>query len=183
MRKAILLLTGGTSKRMGKDKAFLTIKNESFLNQWKDCDVRYLSDNILNKHHIEGYDLILDEYNDIGPINGIVSCFHQTDVDTLFVVACDMPYMTKDVMNVLYDCLESYDGIFLKDKDHLYSLGGVYTRKMLPIMEQQIVDKQYSLYQIIRKCNVRIIDVDTMDIDKNTLMNINTIEEYKTFPE
>jgi len=93
-----LVLAGGQSKRMGRDKAVLRVAGESLL----DRAVRLLSKELADvrvavradqaaeqtrsRHH-----LIIDCFADSGPAAGILAA-HQADTASAWlVVACDMP--------------------------------------------------------------------------------------------
>lgn len=184
MKLGVLILAGGKSSRMGGfDKSQLTYQNQTFLD--KLCEelsvykYKYISDNQIQKHHYDGYMRIQDEYQKIGPISGIVSTFHQTNMDYLFVVGCDMPFMKKDVVLVLKKYIDCYDGVFVYDHNHFYPLGAIYSRAMLPIMEKHIQEKQYSLMKCIEEAHVCQLSLDQLNIDHCVYHNINTIEDYK----
>ncbi|MCF0105931.1 MAG: molybdenum cofactor guanylyltransferase [Holdemanella sp.] len=183
MEIAVVILTGGKSTRMGMDKAKLVIENQTFLericDEFKEYPYRYISDCKNGNHSIDGYRTIWDEYENIGPMNGIISFFHQVNMDVVFVTSCDMPYMKKEIVEKLYAYLNEYDGVFVKENDHLHPLGGIYTRKMVERIEQQIMNKKYSLYTCIKNSNVCILDIDAIKIDKKMYLNINNREIYE----
>lgn len=120
MKLGILILVGGKSSRMnGFDKSQLTYQNRSFLDiltlEFDAFEYKYLSDNQSMKHYHNNYITIKDEYDEIGPMGGIVSAFHQTKCDALFVLACDNPFVSQDMAYLLYSYLENYDGVFIED--------------------------------------------------------------------
>lgn len=184
MSLGILILTGGKSSRMnGFDKSQLMYQNQTFLEklcqEFHSYQYKYISDNQNRKHKSDDYQVIVDEYQEIGPISGIVSAFHQTDMDYLFVVACDMPYMTKQLLEILKKQINDYDGIFVYNQKYLYPLGAIYSRNMLTVMEKHIQDRKYSLISCIQECHVLKLSLEQLDIDEHVFDNINTIQDYK----
>lgn len=98
---AILLLTGGHSRRMGQNKANLLINNQTFAEkiaaELSSCGPVYLSisaDISPDFTTNTTYPCIVDEENHIGPLGGISAAMHQIAADTFFVCACDMPLMS-----------------------------------------------------------------------------------------
>ena len=102
-----LVLAGGQSRRMGHDKALLDRGGRSQLafvvELLDDCVERvFVSTRADQKDEAERrqYGQIVDRYDDLGPVAGILSAMDEhPDVDWL-VVACDLPNI--DARTVLY---------------------------------------------------------------------------------
>lgn len=184
MKLGVLILAGGKSKRMSyNDKARLAFYQDTFLNhihkQFANFPNTYIS---IRKEEsyadIHGLKLV-DEYEGIGPLSGIVSAFHQSDIDTFFTIACDMPFIRAALVDELLTYLHGYDGVFVREGRYLHALGGIYTRKMLPVMESHIVQGEYALQRCIQECNVHSIDIHALSCTTKEFENINTIEDYQ----
>ncbi|MCH7829270.1 MAG: molybdenum cofactor guanylyltransferase [Proteobacteria bacterium] len=93
-----LVLAGGKSRRMGRDKALLQRSGQSQLAYIAEllnaCVERvFVSTRADQKGDAERsrYDLIVDRYDNLGPVAGILSALEEyPEVDWL-VVACDLP--------------------------------------------------------------------------------------------
>lgn len=102
-----LVLAGGQSRRMGRDKALLDRGGVSQLafatDLLRGCvDRVFVSTRDEQKDEAERrqFDQIVDRYDGIGPVAGILSALEEhPDVDWL-VVACDLPNI--DARTVLY---------------------------------------------------------------------------------
>jgi len=102
-----LVLAGGQSRRMGRDKALLDRGGVSQLafaaDLLRGCvDRVFVStrDEQKDEEERRQFDQIVDRYDDIGPVAGILSAMEEhPDVDW-FVVACDLPNI--DARTVLY---------------------------------------------------------------------------------
>ena len=108
-----LVLSGGRSRRMGQDKALLRRKGRSQL-----AHVYAVLDDLLPRVFVSNrrdqaeeaerarFEQIVDRYDDLGPVAGILSAMEEyPDVDWL-VVACDLPNV--DVTTITH-LLESRD--------------------------------------------------------------------------
>lgn len=105
-----LVLTGGRSKRMGRDKALLRVDGETQLSR----SVRLL-ESIFDRVFVSAradqsdeperrkFEQIVDRYDDLGPLAGILSAMDgHPDVGWL-VLACDLPNVDRQTIRYLLD--------------------------------------------------------------------------------
>ena len=193
-----LILMGGKNSRMnGNVKGLLKIRNTTFLEKIKetlnDFSSIYLSindkfsQNQKQKQNFEqmGFKLIEDIYKEIGPLGGIYSSLLNCKEEYLFITACDMPFITKNNIKILCDRLDKdVDVVVFCDKnDRLYPLSAIYSKKVLPIIEEMIDKKYYKLSYLIDKSNFVKINIEDTDIELETLSNINTPQDYDSLKE
>ena len=189
-----LILMGGKNSRMnGNVKGLLKIKNSTFLEKIQetlnDFSIIYLSINDKfskeQKQNFEnmGFKIIEDIYKEIGPLGGIYSSLLNCKEEYLFITACDMPFITKNSIEVLCNKVDkNTDGVVFYDKNNkLYPLGAIYSKNVLPIIEEMIEKKYYKLSYLIEKSNFVKINIEKTDIPLKVLSNINTLQEYDLF--
>ena len=189
-----LILMGGKNSRMnGNVKGLLKIKNSTFLEKIQetlnDFSSIYLSINDKfskeQKQNFEnmGFKIIEDIYKEIGPLGGIYSSLLNCKEEYLFITACDMPFITKNSIEVLCNKVDkNTDGVVFYDKNNkLYPLGALYSKNVLPIIEEMIEKKYYKLSYLIEKSNFVKINIEKTDIPLKVLSNINTLQEYDLF--
>ena len=185
---------GGKNSRMnGNVKGLLKIKNSTFLEKIQetlnDFSSIYLSINDKfskeQKQNFEnmGFKIIEDIYKEIGPLGGIYSSLLNCKEEYLFMTACDMPFITKNSIEVLCNKIDkNTDGVVFYDKNNkLYPLGAIYSKNVLPIIEEMIEKKYYKLSYLIEKSNFVKINIEKTDIPLKVLSNINTLQEYDLF--
>lgn len=189
-----LILMGGKNSRMnGNVKGLLKIKNSTFLEKIQetlnDFSSIYLSINDKfskeQKQNFEnmGFKIIEDIYKEIGPLGGIYSSLLNCKEEYLFITACDMPFITKNSIEILCNKVDkNTDGVVFYDKNNkLYPLGAIYSKNVLPIIEEMIEKKYYKLSYLIEKSNFVKINIEKTDIPLKVLSNINTLQEYDLF--
>lgn len=185
---------GGKNSRMnGNVKGLLKIKNSTFLEKIRetlnDFSSIYLSINDKfskeQKQNFEnmGFKIIEDIYKEIGPLGGIYSSLLNCKEEYLFITACDMPFITKNSIEVLCNKVDkNTDGVVFYDKNNkLYPLGAIYSKNVLPIIEEMIEKKYYKLSYLVEKSNFVKINIEKTDIPLKVLSNINTLQEYDLF--
>lgn len=103
-----LVLAGGKSRRMGRDKALLLRGGESQL-----AYMVSLLDTVVNRVFVSArsdqaedtersrFDLIVDRYEDMGPIAGILSALQEYPHADWLVVACDLPNIDASTLGFL----------------------------------------------------------------------------------
>jgi molybdopterin-guanine dinucleotide biosynthesis protein A len=105
-----LVLAGGQSRRMGRDKALLLRDGQSQL-----AHMVSLLDAVVERVFVSArseqtgdaersrFELIVDRYDDMGPIAGILSALQEyPEVDWL-VVACDLPNIDDSTLRFLLE--------------------------------------------------------------------------------
>ena len=120
-----------------------------------------------------GFKIIEDIYKEIGPLGGIYSSLLNCKEEYLFITACDMPFITKNSIEVLCNKVDK--------NNKLYPLGAIYSKNVLPIIEEMIEKKYYKLSYLIEKSNFVKINIEKTDIPLKVLSNINTLQEYDLF--
>lgn len=186
-----LILMGGQNKRMGGNiKGLLKINEVTFLEQitnvLEDFSTIYLSVNKkfssqeIKKYEEMGLSVIVDIYDDIGPMGGICSSLKNCKEDYLFITACDMPFINKDLISELQSNINSeVDAVLFSKSKLFYPLGAIYSKNMIPYMEELISNKEYKLLKLILNSKFVELPLESTDLSDDIFKNINTIDEYE----
>jgi molybdopterin-guanine dinucleotide biosynthesis protein A len=102
-----LVLCGGQSARMGRDKGLITYhkqpqREHTYHLLSEICDEVYLSCNQNQNAVIDKrFNIIVDDpqYFGIGPLGAILTSFEQLPGKDILVVGCDYPFLTKEELN------------------------------------------------------------------------------------
>ncbi len=103
-----LVLTGGQSKRMKKDKALLNYNGRSQALEAFDllsdvCVKTFISSrkDQWDSVDLNSYPQISDRFLDMGPAGGVLSAQWEHPKASFLVVACDLPYLDKQTLQRL----------------------------------------------------------------------------------
>ncbi|WP_434798073.1 molybdenum cofactor guanylyltransferase [Terrisporobacter vanillatitrophus] len=185
-----LILMGGKNSRMGGNiKGFLKINDVTFLEKiisgLEDFSNVYLSVNKkFSSQEIKAFEdmgltVIVDMYDDIGPMGGMYSSLKNCKEDYLFITACDMPYINKDLINELKaNVKENTDVVLFSKNKLLYPLGAIYSKSLIPFMEELIIKEEYKPLKLIRNSNFIELPLENTNLSDEAFRNINTPEEY-----
>lgn len=193
-----ILLAGGQSKRMGKDKAFLDYKGKPFIlviveKLFKKCDEivvvvnkdKTIYEEVL-KDFLSKIKIVKDKNPYDGPLNGIVSAYQWLNNDKIFIATVDTPLLEERLIDLYKDLIKEYDCVIPDIDGKLQPLNTIYTKKALEKAISVYKEKK-SLMAWIESLNCLKISKEYIEkFDKNlgSYFSVNTPENYeklKTF--
>ena len=105
-----LVLAGGRSRRMGSDKAALMADGETQLGRTVALLERHLEKVFVSTSKQQaddpvraGFEKIVDGYDDLGPVAGILSAMDAFPQSAWLVLACDLPNIDDRTIEYLID--------------------------------------------------------------------------------
>lgn len=190
MEAGILIMAGGKSSRMDyQDKAMLRYNGETFLSilyHRLNTHTAHLmvseGKGTREEYRNEAKDAVFvkDIYEDRGPIGGLYSALSACKEDSLFVVACDMPYMQIYLYEYLKEFdKDQYDAIIPLYKKQMQPMAGIYKKRIVEKVKSQIASKDFTMKHLLRKLQVCYVEVGENKWLSEMLQNVNTVEEYK----
>ena len=190
------ILSGGRSSRMGIDKAFLTINSQPLILKMIELLDSIFSEVIISTNNPEVYKftqrkLIKDIIPDKGPLSGIHSVLQYSNTEKNFIISCDMPLVSGELINYLCDIKSNKSILLPKAEGRIQQLCGLYSKSILPEIENLLNESSKpgsqlkgSIYELINRVDAEIVDVDSQFFyHPNLFLNINTPEDYKSFKE
>lgn len=111
---AAIILTGGKSKRMGTDKAFLLLDGLSAAARLHQKLIPHFDEVIFaaaasQPSPVAGARCVYDTVAGQGPLAGLASGLSASPCRVNFVIACDIPEIDILLMRRLLSCLEQYE--------------------------------------------------------------------------
>ena len=179
---SVIVLCGGSSKRMGEDKSMLTLhKHPLYMHAAQKlgsvCKSVFLSVNkfqALNSNY--KFPLIIDRYSEQGPLGGILSsleCLGQS----IFVLAVDMPFMTlQEIQNLMalrnpYQHITLYHNVEAGKYEAMFS---IWEYSVLHDLKSFFDSGGRSAQTLLKELNIPIIPIN----DMATFKSVNTLEEW-----
>ncbi|MBS6043400.1 MAG: molybdenum cofactor guanylyltransferase [Clostridium baratii] len=181
INRAVIILSGGKNTRMnGKTKAFLNIDGYRFIDNIllasSDYKEKIISCNDISKYlEFKDVKLVLDKFKEIGPIGGIYSALKETTLDEALIVAGDMPFLNKEILNFLGNYKFNEDVLVPVTNGKVQPLCSIYKKRVLETILKMIEEKDYKLKNLLNRLNVKYIDIENGE----SFSNINTVYEYE----
>ncbi len=179
-----VILGGGQSRRMGRDKRHLHWEGEPFL----DRVCRLMSsffEEVLVVTAQEDYDcsrlpvrLVTDKIPEKGSLGGLYTGLMEAKNPLIFVVACDMPFLLKE--SIARFCLgPASDVLVVKLSTGIQPLHARYSKRCAPIIEQMIQKEDLKIQNLVTHSDLAVEIIkeslfDEIDPYRRSFMNINT---------
>lgn len=190
-KRGVIVLAGGMSKRMGKDKTLLPVKGVPMIKRVVDAALKVAGEVIVvvgGRRAIRELSGVLggevtvteDEERGWGPIMGILSGCKRAKSSYVAVVPCDAPFVNPKVLLELFKRAEGHDAAIPQwPNGYLEPLHSVYRREaVVKVAERLIKRGSRSLLNLIESLeDVVYVPVDELKlIDEKllTFFNVNT---------
>ena len=157
MSLSAVLLAGGESRRMGRDKATLEWRGRP-LWEWQLEKLRALKpEKILLSARSDvawrpaDVELVLDVPPSRGPLSGLAAALGAIATDHLLALAVDMPFMTTERLQLLRGLAADGTGVIPMFDDKAEPLAAIYPKEAGAIFLEALESENFSLQPIVRK--------------------------------
>lgn len=186
-----IILAGGQSSRMTRNKALLKLEDKTVIEivayKMKIIFSEVLiSTNGIDEFRFLGLPLIQDIFTHKGPLAGIHSALKYSSTQNNFIISCDMPLVSSELVNFIATYKSDKKIILPEAEGRIQQLCGVYSKSLLPIIEQIILESEKdqkikgSIYELIERDSAEVINVESLPFyDPKMFFNMNTPEEYE----
>jgi len=184
-----LVLAGGKSTRMKKDKSMLEYHGKtqvehcySLLTEF--CDHVYVS-NRQEQAELGGHKplpQVHDTFLNVGPMGGILSAMRQYPQAAWLVLACDLPFLKPEVIQTLID--ERHPFKYATAYQSIYNafpepLCAIYEPKIFPRLLQFLANGGTCPRKVLINSDIKLL----RQSHKESLENVNHPEEYQKVME
>lgn len=183
---SVVVLAGGKSQRMGRDKATLAWEQSNILTSVVKR-LLPLSDDVLVVSNIPR-DLpaaarqVADIIPGKGPLSGIHAGLTYARHELVFFTACDVPFLVPEIVWQLVAAVGTGDGSVVVYKEKLEPLFSCYRKQCAALIPELLAAEQYRIRALLAKINwVPVHELD--GLDERCFMNINTGKEYEQAQE
>jgi molybdopterin-guanine dinucleotide biosynthesis protein A len=156
-----IVMAGGDSRRMGTDKANVTLGDKTLL-QAVAANMQQLFPQVIVsvRQPREGIDLpqVCDEVPDGGPLAGLVASLAQITTPWAFMVACDMPFVAPQVVELLAGYRARHQAVVPVVHGHPQPLAAFYAASCLAPLRASFAAGQKGLRGVLQQLDVRYVD-------------------------
>jgi molybdopterin-guanine dinucleotide biosynthesis protein A len=179
-----VLLAGGKSLRMGEDKRYLVVGEQTLLERGLAV-LRSIFQEVLvviaQDSSPLGVDarVVRDLVPDCGSLGGLYTGLTQATTPYIFVVACDMPFLDQAVIAQFTSRRGTADIVMAKLGARLHPMHALYGKRCLPVVEQMIQARQLKIQEVVSQASIRVhyvteVDLLTIDPSGRSFQNVNT---------
>jgi molybdopterin-guanine dinucleotide biosynthesis protein A len=180
-----VILSGGKSIRMGKNKAFIQVEGIPIIERIHGLFQELFEEVIIvtnEKDLFSNFDsrICSDLIPDKGALGGLYTGIVFSSFNYSFCVACDMPFIKKSLVTYLIENIANEDVIVPRTKDGLQPLHAIYSKKCVDPIRKSIDEGKSKIVDIYDLVDVKVIDEkDFLRFDprRESFINVNTPEE------
>lgn len=190
-----VVLAGGQSRRMGRDKTQIVWNSGTLLSHTIDV-LESVAAKVfvvgLPQSQTLGTEVITDEFPGRGPLAGIHAALKHTETDWIFVLAVDLPLVSSELVSFIAASGEAGAlAVVPRVGNHLQPLCAAYHRRLLPEVERAVVSDDLSVHRLLERVSTGMMEkqlmlkiIEEKDIVRHgflpeMLANVNTPEELE----
>jgi molybdopterin-guanine dinucleotide biosynthesis protein A len=184
-----VFLAGGKSRRMGEDKRYLAVGEQTLLERGLEvlqsifCEVLVVIAQDSPPLRIDAR-VVRDLVPDCGSLGGLYTGLTQATTPYIFVAACDMPFLNQTVIAQFTNRRATADIVIAKLDDRLHPMHALYSKRCLPALEQMIRARQLKIQEIVSQSSLRVryvteADLLTIDPSGHSFYNVNTMADLE----
>ncbi|MFN2194721.1 MAG: molybdenum cofactor guanylyltransferase [Anaerolineales bacterium] len=186
---SIVVQAGGQSVRMGTDKGLVELRGKPLAGWIIDQTADIASETLIVSNQPEHYQRFgLPVYPDIipgiGALGGLYTATHYARFEYIFVLACDMPFIHKAVLQYMLNRINSHDVLipFLDDRTKLEPFRALYRKNCeRPILNAIQAGKRraISFFAEVNVQEMAFREISELDPEGISFFNINTPEDVE----
>jgi len=183
-----LVLAGGRSRRMGRDKSMLPWGDSTLLDHAVTIASHAVTDVVIilarpGEAPVGAARVAVDEPVDVGPIGALHGGLRAARHDRCVTCPCDAPFVTADLLQELLARLDGHSVAAPVSSHGAEPLCAAWNASIAPHVERYIVDGGRSLRGLIESLpDVLLIPIDALKSLADTpdpFANLNTPDEYR----
>ena len=186
---SVVVLSGGQSARLGRDKSFLVVDGQPLVARTVQRLVALSDDLVVVTNDPARYAplalparLVPDERPGQGSLMGIYSGLKAVRHRKALVVACDMPFLNALLLGYMLPLANGYDVVVPRVGGFLEPLHAIYSKACLPAMARLLEQDRHKITAFFHQVRVRYVEegeIDRFDPHHLSFVNVNTPEDWE----
>jgi molybdopterin-guanine dinucleotide biosynthesis protein A len=183
MQATLLVLAGGESRRMGRTKAWLEV-GETTLVRWiaerlapgfSEVVVSFAEPEQVEQ--LLPYRIVFDRKPSAGPLAGLEAGLSTARNEITFAVACDMPYVTREVAEMAVVATRSCDAAIPRIDGRPEPTCAAYRRSALRAITAALDAGRYKASELAEQLDVTWLE----GLDAAMFRSLNSPADYERF--
>ncbi|MBN1402321.1 MAG: molybdenum cofactor guanylyltransferase [Anaerolineae bacterium] len=182
-----LVLAGGASRRMGRNKAFLQVGEKTLIEVVIERLAGVCAEVLVVTGEVDAYlalgaPVVADRFPGVGVLGGLHAGLEAARYELALVVGCDMPFLNTKLLRAFADWADGYDVAVLQSGEQVEPLHAAYRRTCLPAIEEAIRAGRRRVVSFFDDVSVRYVtqaEARAFDPELLSFSNVNTPEEWE----
>lgn len=187
MREGVsgIILAGGNSRRMGRDKAFLPWGQTTLIEHLLER-LRPVTDELVVAvkdarafRHLKAR-VVEDCVPDAHALGGLYTGLRAACHERCFVCACDAPFLNVPLIRFLVEQVDGYELVIPKTRHGLEPLHAVYAKSALGAIKEQLRRRHWDLKALVPTLRTLVVGPESIhrfDPEELSFFNLNAPED------
>ncbi len=188
MNISAVLLAGGESRRMGKDKATVLFRGKplwqiqiDLLRKLEPAEI-FVSARTDPSWRPDDVQFVADDPPSRGPLSGIAASLEQMHTAHLLAFAIDMPFMSQTYLRYLCNQIEATVGVLPKIDNRAEPLAAIYPREASVDFQRALSGADFSLQTLV--CDLieagKLREIPVTEQEKKLFLNVNALSDLQS---
>ena len=188
-----ILLAGGKSRRLGRDKAQELIGGRRIIDRVLDT-LRPITksqtvvvdrcERIEELNIASQINYVVDSYNNSGSLGGLYSGLEQSPTPWSLLVACDMPFLSSRLFEFMVTKISNrnLDVVIPRFEGRLQTTHALYNKSCLEHIEARLKDgllKMDGDFNNVNVCEISQDEILRIEGSENSFFNVNTADDLE----
>jgi molybdopterin-guanine dinucleotide biosynthesis protein A len=185
---SLVILAGGLSRRMGRDKAALPAGDGTLIEHLARRLAPVVEETIVAggsaRCDLPGVTMVLDRHPGMGPLAGIHAGMLAAHSPLIWVVGCDLPDADPALAPLLCGLAEGYDAVVPRIDDEPQGVCAVYDRALASRIEGLLAAGERRVTTLLAASHVRYVTAEELravDPELRSFRNLNTPADYEAW--
>ena len=188
-----ILLAGGKSRRLGRDKAQELIGGRRIIDRVLDTlkPITNFQTVVVDRcERIEELNIgtqinyVVDSYNNSGSLGGLYSGLEQSTTPWSLLVACDMPFLSSRLFEFMVTKISNrnLDVVIPRFEGRLQTTHALYKKSCLEHIEARLKDgllKMDGYFNNFNVCEISQDEILRIEGSENSFFNVNTADDLE----
>jgi molybdopterin-guanine dinucleotide biosynthesis protein A len=177
-----VILAGGRSRRMGRDKATLEVGGVTLFDRTLRMMRELFVEVLIAGDRKDLATADVPCYPDLFPgsaLGGLYTGLAKSSHPRIFVCPCDMPYPNTNIARLVVSQDHAFDVVVPRTANGLEPLFACYHKRCLPAIKDMLDGADFCAYGFYPRVRTRYLGVEELPPGwQSSFLNVNTPEEY-----
>jgi len=185
---SLVILAGGLSRRMGRDKASLPAGDGTLIEHLARRLAPAVDETIVaggsGRRELSGVLMVEDRYPGLGPLAGIHAGLAAARYPHVWVVGCDLPDSDPALAHLFLGLMAGYDAVVPHIDGEPQGVCALYDRALVSRIDGLLAAGERRVKALLAASNVRYVrseELRAVDPELRSFRNINTPADYQAW--
>ena len=185
---SLVILAGGLSRRMGRDKAALPAGDGTVIEHLARRLAPVVDETIIaggsDRPPFGGVRAVADHQPGLGPLAGMLAGLAAAKARHVFVAGCDLPDIEPALVGLVRALAGDFEAVVPRPDLEPEGVCTLYVRELAPRIEELLDAGERSIKSLLDRSYVRYVESDELravDPELRSFRNINTAADYENW--